>query len=203
MAWAAISSLHNVCIGALPKARACIVELRLGLRRMRSMKIHLHLTIPLIMGLISALSLDHDAAALFNPVQNRQPAVIQLIIPAGTAARVAQGGDAPSIPADMAFLRGDTLRVVNQDSVSHQLGPLFIPPGAAASLSLNVAKSYTFLCTFKHDQYLGLNVYEPVNIPNFLLTILTTGLPLAGLFALISFLPLRGGARPMSAAHKP
>ena len=37
----------------------------------------------------------------------------------------------------MSFVVGDTLVVKNEDSVEHQLGPLWIPAGSSASMPLN------------------------------------------------------------------
>ena len=92
---------------------------------------------------------------------DRLPGEIELVIPAGTAELVAAGDPVPSIPDEMTFVLGDTLIVNNQDAVDHQLGPLWIPPRAKASLVLDAAERYAYSCSFQTSQYLGLNVEQP------------------------------------------
>ena len=75
---------------------------------------------------------------------DRLPEDIELVIPFGTADMVAAGEPIPSIPDEMTFVLGDTLIVNNQDSVDHQLGPLWIPPRSKASLVLDAAERYAY-----------------------------------------------------------
>ncbi len=92
---------------------------------------------------------------------DRLPDDIELVIPIGTAEKVAAGEPIPTIPDEMTFVLGDTLIVNNQDSVDHQLGPLWIPPRSKASLVLDAAERYAYSCSFQTSQYLGLNVKQP------------------------------------------
>lgn len=91
---------------------------------------------------------------------DRTPQQIELVIPTGTAALVEAGEQVPAIPDEMTFVLGDTLVVQNQDVVDHQLGPLWIPPKAQASLVLDAAQRYAYSCSFKTSRYLGLNVKQ-------------------------------------------
>ena len=118
----------------------------------------------------------------------RPPRDVLLVIPAGTADLVAQGQEPPKIPNTMAFVVGDTLIVRNDDSVDHQLGPLWIPPGTSASLELASVTSYAFQCSFRPGKYMGLDVHEPLTWGTRLNGILSAGLPLAILLALYSLL---------------
>lgn len=120
--------------------------------------------------------------------ENRAPERIELIIPDGTAERVAAGQAAPGIPENMTFVTGDTLVVVNQDSVNHQLGPLWIPPGNSASMELKTAESFAFECSFQPSKYLGVDVNPPVTLGTRLEGIFFAGLPMGGLFAVYSIL---------------
>lgn len=120
--------------------------------------------------------------------ENRAPQRIELFIPAGTAAQVAQGEAPPAIPAEMTFVLGDTLVVVNQDSTAHQLGPLWIPAGASASLNLDSEQNYVMECSFQPTRIFGLEVREPVTLATRLTGIFFAGLPLSALFALYGFL---------------
>src|SRR5574337_618343 len=91
------------------------------------------------------------------PHLTRPPQQVTLVIPPGTAQRVAEGQQPPSIPENIVFVVGDTLVVKNEDSVQHQLGPLFIPSGSSASLPLDTEQKYQFECSFEPTKYLGLD----------------------------------------------
>src|SRR5687767_3203416 len=84
-------------------------------------------------GILIGLAIS-EVTFLFLRETARPPRVIEIVIPAGTAELVARGEQPPSLPEDMTFVVGDTLLVKNQDIVDHQLGPLWIPPGASARL---------------------------------------------------------------------
>ena len=88
----------------------------------------------------------------------------------------------------MTFVVGDTLVVVNQDSVDHQLGPLWIPPGTSASLNLDTEQNYAFQCSFQPTKVFGLDVHEPVTPLTRLTGILFGGLPLGALLSVYSVL---------------
>jgi hypothetical protein len=112
--------------------------------------------------------------------------MVELIIPAGTADRVAQGESDPTLPATMLFVVGDTLVVKNLDSVVHQLGPLFIPSGSSASLKLDSEQDYSFACSFQPSKYIGLNVRPALTVGTRIVGILEAGLPMGMLIALYS-----------------
>lgn len=120
--------------------------------------------------------------------ENREPQQIELVIPAGTAQDVANGQTPPGIPEDMNFVVGDTLVVVNQDEVDHQLGPLWIPAGTSASLNLDTEENYIMECSFQPTKFLGIDVLQPVTFGTRLTGILFAGFPLGALFAVYSIL---------------
>jgi hypothetical protein len=120
--------------------------------------------------------------------ENREPARVELIIPAGTSASIEKGEAPPGIPEDMTFVVGDTFVVANQDDVDHQLGPLWIPPGTSASLNLDTEENYVFECSFQTTKIFGLDVREPVTLGTRLTGILFSGLPLGALFSVYSIL---------------
>jgi hypothetical protein len=92
---------------------------------------------------------------------DRAPKTIQLVIPAGTAQKVTAGEPVPSIPAEMVFVLGDVLEVKNEDSVSHQLGPIWVPPGTTGSLKMELASKLAYHCSFSTSRYLNLDVRLP------------------------------------------
>lgn len=120
---------------------------------------------------------------------DRAPKQIELVIPAGTAESVAQGEPVPSIPDEMVFVLGDTLIVTNDDSVDHQLGPLWIPPQSKSSLVLDTADRYAYSCSFQPSQYLGVNVKQP-NSWETRLTALVFAVPATTMFFFIYSLVL-------------
>lgn len=122
------------------------------------------------------------------PHLTRPPQQVTLVIPLGTAQRVAQGQQPPTIPENMVFVVGDTLVVKNEDTVQHQLGPLFIPSGASASLSLDTQQKYQYECSFEPTKYLGLDVTEPLTLSTRLGAILFGGLPTGILLAVYSLI---------------
>ncbi|MBW8010886.1 MAG: hypothetical protein FVQ83_06555 [Chloroflexi bacterium] len=95
---------------------------------------------------------------------DRIPMEIELVIPEGTAELVALGEQVTGIPDEMVFVLGDVLVVRNQDVVSHELGPVFVPPESSASMRLDTADRYALSCSFNPSRYLGLNVKQPTNI---------------------------------------
>lgn len=89
---------------------------------------------------------------------DRLPDQFELLVPAGTADRIQSGLPVPSLPDNMTFVEGDIILVKNEDSVSHQLGPIWVPAGATGKLTLEKPSSYTLTCSFQPSQRLGLEV---------------------------------------------
>ena len=94
---------------------------------------------------------------------DRAPKTIQLLIPAGTAERIAAGEEVDDIE-EMQFVLGDILEVINQDTSSHQLGPVWVPPGATGKLVMENADKFAYSCSFQTSQYMGLDVNLPSTI---------------------------------------
>ncbi|MBM4425062.1 MAG: hypothetical protein FJ030_17070 [Chloroflexi bacterium] len=146
-----------------------------------------------VIGFTLTWAMSEVAFLILKDSSDHVPQRVELAIPAGAAERVAAGEAPPSIPADMVFVVGDTLVVKNEDSVSHQLGPVWVPPGATASLALDQANNYAYACTFLPSQYMGLDVRSRVTTKTRLQALLLAGPPMAALIAIYSFVifPLR------------
>lgn len=115
----------------------------------------------LFLALISAgvvLLFSEVAFRLMREDTSRAPETVELVIPNGTGARIAAGEDVPGIPQSMIFVVGDVLLVRNEDTVDHELGPLWIPAGASASMSLDEKNDYAYTCSFQPSKYFGLTV---------------------------------------------
>jgi hypothetical protein len=143
--------------------------------------------ISMLLGILLA-GITTEAAYQLLKRENREPQRIELVIPAGTGARVEQGQAPPGIPDSMAFVVGDTLVIINQDSVDHQLGPLWIPAGSSASMTLDTAERFAYECSFQPTKYLGVDVNPPVTWGTRLQGIFFAGLPMGALFAVYSML---------------
>jgi hypothetical protein len=127
-------------------------------------------------------------------VENRPPEVITLTIPDGAAEQIGQGKSISSIPEEMVFVLGDVLEVRNEDHVTHRLGPMYIPAGTTATLSLNEADNQLLNCSFQATSYLGLDVRQPTTILTRLLAMLAAGPPTIVFLYLNSLLvyPIKG-----------
>jgi hypothetical protein len=150
-------------------------------------------------GVVFVISLVFTA--VFNEVvfqfqkenYDRAPQVIELVIPAGTSKQVEAGQNEPVIPAEMSFVIGDTLEVKNEDSVSHQLGPIWVPAGTSASLVMGQADKLAYSCSFTVSRYLNIDVYPPTTLGTRLAALAVAGPTTAALLFLYSLLmfPIR------------
>jgi len=143
------------------------------------------IAVSLLAGLVLGALLS-ELSFLFLGEPARAPQVIELVIPQGTADEVARGEAPLTIPDNMDFVVGDTLLVNNNDSSDHQLGPLWIPAGASASLLLDTAQSFAYDCSFQPSSVFGIDVHNPLTISTRLGGILLSGLPFGLLIALYS-----------------
>jgi len=140
--------------------------------------------IGMLAGLALGIVISEATYYFLRDGETRTPQLIELDIPAGTAEKVQRGQADPLLPDSMTFVIGDTLVVKNHDSVNHQLGPLFIPPGSSASLKLDSAQNYAASCTFQPGRYLGLEIQPALTIQTRLIGVLQAGIPLGFLFVL-------------------
>lgn len=149
------------------------------------------LVISLLIGLVLGAAIS-EIPFLYLRETARVPQEIVLTIPAGTAAQVSQGEQPPTIPENMTFVVGDMLVVRNEDSVDHQLGPLWIPANSSAQLSLETQENVSFECSFQPDNSMGLDIYEPLTFSTRFVGIMSTGLSMGILIGLYSLLlPVR------------
>ena len=143
--------------------------------------------VSLLIGLVIGIAIN-EITFMFLRETARSPKVIELVIPKGTAEYVARGETPPTIPDSMVFVVGDTLLVKNNDSADHELGPLWIPAGSSATLSLDAVQSYAYACSFQPGKYFGLDVHEPLTLSTRLYGILFSSIPSGALIALYSLI---------------
>jgi hypothetical protein len=123
-------------------------------------KIIRRLLIVLAISVGLAVSINEIFYRLQNVQYDRSPMTVELVIPEGTADLIASGEPVPEIPDEMVFVAGDVLLVKNEDSVDHQLGPIWIPAMSSASLNLEEPVQYSARCSFQPSRYMGLDVRE-------------------------------------------
>jgi len=153
------------------------------------------LLITLILAALFVGGINEGAHLLFKEDTDRAPKTITIEVPAGTAERVEAGQEVPSIPNEMVFVVGDTLKVVNHDSVDHELGPLYIPAGKSASLLMENANKYVLGCSFQPSQYLGFDVRDRTTANSRLEAFMLAAPPTTMFFFVYSLLlfPLKEG----------
>ena len=78
---------------------------------------------------------------------------------------------------------GDTLKVINQDSENHKLGPLWIPANSSATQQLGTEENLIVECSFQASNYIGFTVQEPVTWRTRLSGMFFAGFPLSMIFA--------------------
>lgn len=127
-----------------------------------------------------------EAAYFMLKRENREPTVIEIQIPAGTAELISNGKNPEILSKDMRFVVGDTLKVINNDNANHQLGPLYIPANSSASLKLENEENLIVECSFESTKYVGLTIQEPVTWWTRLRGYFFSGFPLGMLFAVYS-----------------
>lgn len=162
-------------------------------------------------GIILAVStifvaIFNEAVFLLQKDQHdRAPQTIELVIPAGTATRVEAGEDDPTIPAEMVFVMGDTLLVRNEDSASHQLGPVWVPAGATASLAMTEPAKLAYSCSFSTSRYLNLDVRQPTTLGTRLTALFLAAPTMTALLFIYSLLvfPIGGNKSKSSPAINP
>jgi len=137
-------------------------------------------------GILIVIPLSELGFTMQGNTSSRPAKTIVLNIPPGTSNKVAQGTSV--LPQDLSFVLGDTLVVHNQDSVAHTLGPLFIPAGSSASLTLNQIGNLSYVCSFQPTKYQGLDVQEALSLTTRFEGIFIAGFPLGILFALYSLI---------------
>jgi len=148
----------------------------------------LRLLISMALGFLIAFAINEVAFLFMKSEAGRGPERIELVIPAGTADKVARGQSEPTIPRKMVFVLGDTLVITNNDTADHRLGPLFIPSNTSASLTLSQAADLTYSCSFDPGRYFGLDVREPVTVATRFEALLISGVPLGILVMIYSIL---------------
>jgi hypothetical protein len=144
----------------------------------------IRLGIVLVISFVGVLIFNEVTYRMQKDDYDRPPKTVTLVIPAGTAELVAQEQDVPSIPSEMIFVIGDTLEVVNQDNVSHQIGPIWVPAGTTGSLSMKTADNLAYSCSFQTSRYLNMDIRSGTSLGTRLVGLFLAG-PATAIFLFI------------------
>lgn len=134
------------------------------------------LGITFVISMVFAFAVAEVSYQMVKNQNERPPRQIEILIPPGTADAIAQGEPGPALP-DMHFAEDDQILVRNMDSVSHQLGPLWIPANSSSVLTLDRPSSYSLDCSFQASQSIDIVVVARAKTSDRVLGILSIGLP--------------------------
>ena len=146
------------------------------------------LLISFLVALFFVAVISEGSHLLNKEKTDREPEVVELVIPPGTAERIAAGEEITTIPEGLVFVLGDTLLIVNQDDTNHELGPLYIPAGANASLVMEDANKYTLGCTFQPSRYFDFDVRQRTTLESRLQALMLAAPPSTAFFFIYSLL---------------
>jgi len=90
----------------------------------------------------------------------REPSNRELLIPPGTNEMIAAGANPLNIPPEWEFISGDTLGLVNDDSVDHWVGSWFVPAGERLTVELVPAYAGLLTCSVHPSGSIEISV-EP------------------------------------------
>jgi plastocyanin len=77
---------------------------------------------------------------------------VTFVIPAGTGAAIDNGESIEVIPATISVSVGDTLRLVNDDTRPHVVGPWTVMPGTEFSFTFDEAANFSGACSAHPDR---------------------------------------------------
>jgi plastocyanin len=81
-----------------------------------------------------------------------RPTTIEVVVPEGTAARIAAGEEVDLLPAGLELRVGDTLEVRNLDEVTHEIGPYTVSSGQTLRQTFTSPGVIQGVCTFTGDE---------------------------------------------------
>jgi hypothetical protein len=86
---------------------------------------------------------------------DEDPQVVELVVPSGTADRLAEGEEVVVLPAELHLNVGDVLRIRNEDDIDQEVGPWMVEAGGQFELRFGAAGSYQGVCPLAEgEEYL-------------------------------------------------
>jgi hypothetical protein len=147
-------------------------------------KMSVRLSLAVLAGLLFGWLVSEVTFAASPDRTQREANRVEIVIPAGTAAKLAAGQPVLTISDSMTFMEGDLLIVRNQDSTSHQVGPVWVPAQSSGVYQVGSARDYVVDCSFTTSRKLGLNVQPALTTWTRIQGIISIGLPTGVMLAL-------------------
>jgi len=144
------------------------------------------IAVPALVGFALGFAMSEGPALWADDPTSRPVQEIELVIPAGTADRIAAGEAAPAIPDSLRLATGDTLLVRNEDAVDHQLGPMWIPADSTGRLVFPRTIAGRYSCSFTAEGSFGIRVEPRLTDFERFVYILVAGLPFAAVLTVVS-----------------
>lgn len=103
----------------------------------------------LVLGIFAAVAalLVFSSVGLSQLIGQPEGVERVIVIPEGTAQRLAAGDDVALIPPDLHFRLRDRLVVVNNDNTDHQVGPFTVLPGQRLEKRFSEAATLDGFCS--------------------------------------------------------
>jgi hypothetical protein len=158
-------------------------------------KIWVRMLTMIVVGLIFGGLVSEVSFLVSSDLNEFKPHQVELVIPEGTAEKM-KAGKPLSITDSMSFVEGDVLIVRNQDVVSHQLGPVWVPPQSSGVLQIGSSNMYSYECSFTRSKVFGLDVQAPLTLWMRLQGMVSIGLPTGVMLALYVLAAQRKGTDP-------
>lgn len=90
----------------------------------------------------------------------REPELVEIVVPAGTQARLDAGETVTIMPAELSFRVGDTLRIRNDDVVDQAVGPYMVMAGKTLELTYGRAGRYEGMCPLSEGASYVIEITE-------------------------------------------
>ena len=102
-----------------------------------------------------------------------QARTVELVIPDGTAARIALGEVVDTLPTNLLLRRGDTLLLINRDVQPHRIGSVWVDPDMSTRtiVTKEFQNSGSVICSFHPGGSIGVS---PQSRPGLSATIVPT-----------------------------
>ena len=110
---------------------------------------------------VSGLVVVIASVGLSRLVQRPEGLERLVVIPAGTAERLAAGEDVALLPDDLRFRLRDRLVVVNDDLSSHQVGPFVVAPGQRLEKRFSEAATLDGFCSLHATGRITIEITKP------------------------------------------
>lgn len=106
---------------------------------------------------------------------------VEVVIPSGTAEKVAAGRPDATLPDRLELRRGDTLVIRNEDGVAHQMGTSTVPSGHTMRIVVtpSLLGAAGLACSFHPSGSIGVSPLARPGVAHTVIPTLLAGVPLS------------------------